>query len=167
MAAAGLAVVLVFCLFLRETRPSLLLEREVMKVRQQLPDSDVKVLNPDAAPDLKALIILTLIRPIRLLCTEPIIMAVASMGSVTCALFYLQAESIPLVFEAYGWSPATASLGFIPVLVGCLASFINRFYDHAKLAAIKARGAYVEPEDKLTGFAIAAPCLAGGSLRPR
>lgn len=162
MAAAALAIVLGFCLFISETRPSLLLEREAMKVRKELPHTNLKILNPDAAPDLKALMTLTLVRPVRLLCTEPIIMAVAFMGSVTCALFYLQAESIPLVFEAYGWNTATASLGFIPILLGCLASFITRFHDHAKLAGIKASGAYVEPEDKLTGFTIAAPCLAGG-----
>ncbi|KAK6209390.1 hypothetical protein LQW54_006243 [Pestalotiopsis sp. IQ-011] len=162
MAAAALAIVLGFCLFIHETRPSLLLEREAMKVRKELPHTDLKILNPDAAPDIKALVTLTLVRPVRLLCTEPIIMAVSFMGSVTCALFYLQAESIPLVFEAYGWNTATASLGFIPILLGCLASFITRFHDHAKLAGIKATGAYVEPEDKLTGFTIAAPCLAGG-----
>lgn len=89
-------------------------------------------------------------------------MAVAFMGSVTCALFYLQAESIPLVFEAYGWSSAAASLGFVPILLGCLISSLTRFYDHHHLAQIIESGKSVEPEDKLTGFAIAAPLLAGG-----
>ena len=91
-------------------------------------------------------------------------MAVAFMGSVTCALFYLQAESIPLVFEAYGWSTATASLGFIPILLGCLVSFCTRFYDHDRLAKIVKSGRSIEPEDKLTGFSLAAPCLAGGTF---
>ena len=107
--------------------------------------------------------VLTLFRPLRLLLTEPIIMAVAFMGSVTCALFYLQAESILLVYEAYGWRSATASLGFVPILLGCLVSFWTRFYDNSHLAKVVKRR-QVEPEDKLFGFALAAPCLAGGML---
>lgn len=167
MAVIGLAVLLGFCFTLRETRPSLLLEREVDALRKKLPGKEIKTLNPDAAPDFKTLMMVTLLRPLRLLFTEPIIMAVAFMGSITCALFYLQAESIPLVFQAYGWSTATASLGFIPILLGCLASSFTRFYDHHHLAMIMKSGRSVEPEDKLTGFALAAPFLAGGkSCKP-
>lgn len=167
MAVIGLAALLGFCFTLRETRPSLLLEREVDALRTKLPGKDIKTLNPDAAPDFKTLVMVTLLRPLRLLSTEPIVMAVAFMGSVTCALFYLQAESIPLVFQDYGWSTATASLGFIPVLLGCLASSFTRFYDHHHLDMIIKSGRSVEPEDKLTGFALAAPFLAGGkSCKP-
>jgi hypothetical protein len=119
-------------------------------------------LNPDAAPDFKILIMVTLLRPLRLLFTERIVMAVSFMGSITCALFYLQAESLLLMFEAYGWSTATASLGFIPILLGCLTSSFTRFFDHHRLSMITKSGRSVEPEDKLTGFAIAAPFLAGG-----
>ncbi|RYP71168.1 hypothetical protein DL771_004968 [Monosporascus sp. 5C6A] len=162
MAAIGLGILLIFCLFLKETRPSKILEREVASLRMLVPDREIKTLNPDSVPDVKTLFTVTLSRPLRLLLTEPIILIVAFMGSVTCALFYLQAESLLLVFEAYGWSTATASLAFIPILLGCMASTFTRFYDHNKLAKITSQRKVVEPEDKLTGFAIAAPCLAGG-----
>ncbi|QIW96717.1 hypothetical protein AMS68_002235 [Peltaster fructicola] len=162
MPAIGLGILFLFCLTLQETRPSLLLQREVDAARKKLPMPEIKILNPDAAPGLKALIALTLLRPIHLLFTEPIVMAVAFIGTVTCALFYLQAESIPLVFESYGWSPASASLGFIPVILGCLASFFVRFLDQAKLRRVVHSRRRIEPEDKLTGFAIAAPALAFG-----
>ena len=167
LAVIGLGILLGFCFFLKETRPSKLLEQEVSALRRKLPGREIKTLNPDVAPDFRTLIVMTLLRPIRLLFTEPIIMAVSFMGSVTCALFYLQAESIPLVFEAYGWSTATASLGFIPILLGCLVSFCTRFYDHDHLVKIIKRGRSIEPEDKLTGFAVAAPCLAGGKSHPQ
>lgn len=160
--AIGLGILTIFCLTLRETRPSLLLQRELKLVCKQFPEHDLRILNPDAAPGLKALITVTLFRPLRLLFTEPIVMAVAFMGSVTCALFYLQAESIPLVFGTYGWSDATASLGFVPVALGCMASFVVRFLDHRKLRRVTQAHGKVEAEDKLTGFAIAAPCLAFG-----
>jgi len=168
MAVIGLGILFVFCLSLRETRPSLLLEREVDALRKKLPGRDLKTLNPDAAPDFKTLIRVTLLRPLRLLFTEPIIMMVAFMGSVTFALFYLQAESLLLVFQAYGWQTQTASLSFVPILLGCLASSSMRFYDHHHLSKIVKYGKSIEPEDKLTGLAVAAPCLAGGkSNKPR
>lgn len=165
LVSIGLGILLVFCLFLKETRPSKILEQEVASLRKLVPDREIKTLNPDSVPDVKTLITVTLSRPLRLLLTEPIIVAVAFMGSVTCALFYLQAESLLLVFEAYGWSTAAASLAFVPILLGCMASTFTRFYDHQKLAKIAAQKKIVEPEDKLTGFAIAAPCLAGGASR--
>jgi hypothetical protein len=157
-----------FCLTLKETRPSLLLAREATVLRKRCPSQKIQILNPDAVPGLKALVTVTLVRPVRLLFTEPIIAAVAFMGAVTTAIFYAQAESIPLVFELYGWSPAAASLGFVPLLLGALASFLVRFVDHRILDKIVRSNKRIEPEDKLTGFAIAAPFLAvGKSFAPR
>ncbi|KAK4998344.1 hypothetical protein LTR66_002410 [Elasticomyces elasticus] len=89
-----------FCLLLKESRPSLLLEREVATFRKTGLDVVMKTLSPDSAPDAKTLLQVTLVRPLPLLFTELIVMMVASMGSVTCALFYLTAESLLLVFEA-------------------------------------------------------------------
>ncbi|KAK5011839.1 hypothetical protein LTR28_004356 [Elasticomyces elasticus] len=126
----------------------------------------IKTLNPDSAPNAKTLLQVTLVRPLRLLFTEPIVMMVAFMGSVTCALFYVSAESLLLVFEAYGWSPQTASLSFIPIALGCLCGFFTRLYDHRKLANRTKDGKTLEPEDKLFGFAIAAPSLAIGKTSP-
>ncbi|KAK1138946.1 hypothetical protein N8T08_001645 [Aspergillus melleus] len=162
LAAIGLGILLGFCLFLHETRPSLLLEREVAILRKSQPGRDIKPLNPDKMLDFKTMVTVTCIRPVRLLLTEPIIMTVSFMGAVICALFYLQAESLPLVYEAYGWPTATASLGFIPILLGCGMSTFVRFYDQHHLEKIARSGRTIEPEDKLTGFAIATPCLAGG-----
>jgi MFS family permease len=162
MPAIGLGIVLGFCLTLKETRPSLLLCREAAVVKRRFPDQKIQILNPDEVPGFRALVTATLLRPLRLLFTEPIIAAVAFMGAVTTVLFYTQAESIPLVFQLYGWSPAAASLGFVPLLLGSLTSFLVRFVDQHKLDKIVRNNQRIEPEDKLTGFAIAAPFLAFG-----
>ena len=167
MPAIGLGILLGFCLTLKETRPSLLLSREAAVLKKRFPSQKIQILNPDAVPGLKALVTITLLRPVRLLFTEPIIASVAFMGAVTTAIFYAQAESIPLVFELYNWSRATASLGFVPLLLGSLASFLIRFVDHHKIDKIVRSNKRVEPENKLTGFAIAAPFLAiGKSFTP-
>ncbi|KAL9025247.1 MAG: hypothetical protein Q9196_005898 [Gyalolechia fulgens] len=162
LAAIGLGVLFVFCLLLSESRPSLLLEREVAPLRKEMPGTSLKTLNPDATPDYRTLVQVTLIRPLRLLFTEPIVMVVAILGSVTCVLFYLSAESLLLVFEAYGWSAQSASLSFIPIVIGCLCGFFTRLHDHRHLARRRKSGKPLEPEHKLLGFALAAPSLAVG-----
>ncbi|KAL8729523.1 MAG: hypothetical protein Q9166_004695 [cf. Caloplaca sp. 2 TL-2023] len=162
LAAIGLGLLFVFCLLLNESRPSLLLEREVASLRKKLPDESLRTLNPDATPDYRTLIQITLIRPLRLLFTEPIVMVVAVMGSVVCILFYGSAESLLLVFEAYGWSHQSSSLSFIPIMIGCFCGFFTRLYDHRQLERRQRSGKSLEPEHKLLGFSLAAPMLAIG-----
>lgn len=127
-----------------------------------MPHASLKTLNPDHTPDFKTLVRVTLVRPLRLLFTEPIIIMVAIMGSVTCALYYLFAEALLVTFEAYGWPERQASLSFIPVAIGCLCGFFPRLYDSRVLADRQKRGKPLEPENKLFSFALAAPTLAGG-----
>ena len=164
IASISLGVLLAFCLFLNESRPSLLLKREVVVLRKKLPSATIKMLNPDSAPNYRVLLQITLVRPLRLLFTEPIIMIVAALGSVTCALFYLSAEALLLIFESYGWSPQSASLSFIPIIIGCLCGFLTRLYDYQRLSNRKKSGKPLEPEHKLMGFALAAPSLAAGKI---
>ena len=122
----------------------------------------MKTLNPDFTPDFRTFTQMTLIRPLRLLCTEPIIIMVAVVGSVTCDLFYLSAESLLLVFQAYRWNGQSASLSFIPIMIGCLAGFLTRLYDHHHLANRVKSGRSLEPEHKLLGLSLARPSLAAG-----
>ena len=164
MATIGLGVLFVCCLLLKESRPSLLLGREVTLLRVRMPGISMKTLNPDSAPDFRTLVQVTLIRPLRLLFTEPIVMMVAVMGSVTCALFYISAESLLLVFEAYGWTSQSASLSFIPITIGCLCGFLTRLYDHRHLANRVKSGKPLEPEHKLLGLSLAAPSLVAGKF---
>ena len=159
IATAVTGVLLIFCLFLKETRPSLLLEREVAVLRKQFPGLAMKTLNPDNAADFRALVQGTLVRPLCLLFTEPIVMFVAFMGSVTCAIYYLFADALLVVFTSYGWTAPQASLAFIPLAVGHFLGFLTRWHDRRSLARRKARGETIEPESKLFWFAVAAPVL--------
>ena len=165
--AIGLGILFGFCLLLKESRPSLLLKRDVALLRKVHPKVDLQAQDPDSTPDMRSLVQVTLIRPLRLLFTEPIVLTVAFLGSVTCAIFYLSAESLLLVFQQYGWSAKYASLSFIPIVLGCLLGFLTRLYDHRHLARVVKRGKALEPEDKLFGFAVAAPCLAIGMFQKR
>ena len=82
------------------------------------------------------------------------------MDSVATALFYLQAESLLIVYTLLGFSETQASLSLVPVGIGCLLGFLPRFYDHWLLTERRKLGRILEPEDKLLGFAIGVPVLA-------
>jgi len=82
------------------------------------------------------------------------------MDSVATTLFYLQAESLIVVYTSLGLSGTQASLSLIPVGIGCLLGFLPRFYDDWKLTKLRQQGKPLQPEDKLFGFALRSPVLA-------
>ena len=86
IAAVITGILFILCLPLSESRRSLLLEREVTKLRWTMPSSIFKTLNPDHTPDCKTLIRCTLICPLHLLFIEPIIILIAVMGSASCTV---------------------------------------------------------------------------------
>lgn len=77
IAAIVTGIIFLLCLGLKESRPSLLLERQVTAFRKASPTGLYRTRNPDHIPDLKAFLDVTIIRPIRLLFTEPIIIMVS------------------------------------------------------------------------------------------
>ena len=82
------------------------------------------------------------------------------MDSVATTLFYLQAESLIIVYTSLGFSATQASLSLIPVALGCLLGFLPRIYDDRKLKKLRQQKKPIQPEDKLFGFSIGSPILA-------
>lgn len=146
----------------QRSRLSILLECEVTKLRWTMPFSIFKTLNTDHTPDYKTLIHCTLIRPLRLLFTEPIIILVAIMGSISCTVWYLFADALLITSKGYGWSETQASLLSIPVSVGCLCGFFSKIYDRRKQALRRCQRKTSTPKCLLFGLAIAAQALAVG-----
>lgn len=68
---------------------------------------------------------MTLIRPISMTFTEPIVLAINLYIGLIYAVLYSYFESFPLVYgmEGYGWSLGVSTLPFISLLVGSLISF--------------------------------------------
>jgi hypothetical protein len=82
------------------------------------------------------------------------------MDSVATTLFYLQAESLLIVYTSLGFSTTSASLSFVPVAIGCLSGFFVRFIDDWIYERRRKQGKKLEPEDKLFGLALGTPVLA-------
>jgi len=145
-----------------ESRASHLLKQRVRTIGKTTGDISLRIQNPDHVPDMRTFVRLIL-RPLRLLFTEPIVLMVSTISALAFALIYLFTEVLPIVYGFYGFSDQQTSLVFIAIGIGFLCSIFTRIYDRYLAARRKARGqSYLSPENKLTGFAIAAPSFALG-----
>ena len=148
--------------FIRESRPSLLLSKRLVKLQEITGESHFRIQNPDHTPDFQAFVVLTLTRPVRLFFTEPIVFVVSIMGAVGWALIYLFTEAIPVIYSGFGLTREKSSLMFLAIGLGIVFGIFPRLYDQNVLNKRQAASQHLHPEDKLIGFAFAAPSLAIG-----
>ncbi|KAI9870096.1 MAG: hypothetical protein M1830_004688 [Pleopsidium flavum] len=152
------------CLLLgiRESRPSQLLERKVSALREATGEKSLISRNPDYAPDLRTFARIALLRPLRLFFTEIIVFMVSVISAVAFGLIYLFTVALPVVYGSFGFSDKQSSLAFIAIGIGLLCGIFTRLYDRDISRKRQSRHQAIQPEDKLTGFIIAAPLLAIG-----
>ncbi|OBT84330.1 hypothetical protein VE02_07271 [Pseudogymnoascus sp. 03VT05] len=148
-------------LFIRESRPSRLLAQQAAKLYHKKRLS-YPIHSADVTPNLATFGRIALIRPLRLFFTEPIVFFVSLMSAISWALIYLFAESLPSVYASLGFTGPSTSLAFIPLLLGIPLSILFRIHDQRALSRRERANLALNPEQKLTGFVIAAPALAVG-----
>jgi hypothetical protein len=146
----------------KESRATTLLQRRLKAVSNETGNDALHIENPDHVPDLQFFVRVILLRPLRLLMTEPIVFLVSAISGTAFALIYLFTEALGIIYGYYGFSDDQASLAFTPIGIGFLCSIFTRIYDHHVAARFAKRNRIMLPEDKLTGFAIAAPAFAIG-----
>lgn len=149
-------------LLIKESRPSLLLAREVEHLRKVTGDESLQPLNPDHTPDFRTFVRTALLRPIRLFCTEPIVFICAMMQGTCVALIYLFTEALPPIYQSMGFAPAPSSLPFFAIALGFLGNIITRLWDIRIANRHREKGHPSLPENKLMGLFVAAPALATG-----
>jgi MFS family permease len=99
-------------------------------------------------------------RPLRMLITEPMVIAIAFYASFVYALLYLTLEVFPIVFEENrGWSPVVGSLPFLGLFIGVLAAVLINLGNQPRYARIS-DAAYGKPVPE----ARLAPMAIGGFL---
>jgi hypothetical protein len=94
--------------------------------------------------------------------TEPILILVSALSAISWGIIYLFSESLTRVYMSMGFSATQASLPFIAIGLGILLSILPRFHDLHILSKKQKAHIPISPEDKMTGFALAAPALAAG-----
>ncbi|EAW10611.1 putative MFS multidrug transporter [Aspergillus clavatus NRRL 1] len=154
--------VLTFLLLsIRESRPSLILAREVAKLRQATNIDSLEAVNPDHAPDLRSFARVALARPLFLLITEPIVFIVSLISAIAIALVYLFTEALPPIYESFGFRDPQSSLPFVAIGVGLSLGLLTRCLDLYIIDQHRQQGRVLLPEHKLLGLWLGAPILAG------
>ncbi|KAL8371126.1 hypothetical protein RB595_001125 [Gaeumannomyces hyphopodioides] len=161
-AAAATAVLFVALLWVRESRPSILLGRKIRRLEKERGVRNLRWSNPDSTPDSRALLEAVVVRPVRILLTEPLVIMVAVISAVSWGIIYLFAECLLGIYMTMGLGETQASLPFLAIAVGVLFTFLPRLWDMSVVKARRRRGEHIEPEDKIMGFTIAAPALTVG-----
>jgi hypothetical protein len=155
------AMILLLLITIRESRASKLLSQKLEQLEEKYHSNLEPCHNPDAVPNIRALVELVLLRPIRLAVTEPIVIMVSLLNATAWGLVYLFTESLTVVYSLYGWADTTTSLAFIAIGLGIPFSILPRLWD-VRVSQRKRQNQDLMPEDKITGFVIAAPVLAIG-----
>ncbi|CAG8166889.1 unnamed protein product [Penicillium salamii] len=158
MITGGISLLL---LSIRESRPSLVLEGEVKELRKRTGIETLECLNHDSVPDMKTFVQVNLGRPVKLLCTEPIVFCVSFMGGTAMAIIYLLTEALPKIYEAKGFDHEQSSLPFLALGIGFIFNVPGRLADVRTANALRKNDCHVPPEYKLAGLKFAAPILAG------
>jgi hypothetical protein len=84
------------------------------------------------------------------------------MSAVAWALIYLFTEAIPVIYHNFGLTRQQSSLLFLAIALGLAFGTLPRLHDKQVINKRHRKKKLLHPEDKLTGFAFAAPSLAFG-----
>jgi len=146
---------------MKESRPSSILRREIRKIALASGFDGLYFESIDNVPSFGAFCETSLVLPVRLFCTEPIVFLTSTMAATVCAIIYVFPEAFPVVFaDAFGFTPRQCSLVNLSISVGVLFTFLPRLYDIRVSNACRRNNIAAQPEDKLFGFLVAAPVLA-------
>ncbi|WWC62463.1 uncharacterized protein I303_105059 [Kwoniella dejecticola CBS 10117] len=121
---SGFCLILLF-FFLPETSPDTILLRRAQRIRRQSsnPHYQSRLEITHALLPFSHIVVDSLLRPIALTCTEPIIIAINLYTGLVYATLYSFFESFPIVYEqGYGWELGVSTLPFAALFIG---SFIG------------------------------------------
>lgn len=163
VATAVTGVVALLCFAMQESRPSQVLRQQVKLISKQTSFDGLSLQEDDTLPTISTFIRTSLLLPLKLFFTEPIVFATSIMAATVYGIIYLFSECLTIVYvEGYNFNTRQASLVLLSTAAGVILTFLPRVYD-IHIASLRRRQRKpLEPEDKLFGFLTAAPILAGG-----
>lgn len=152
-----------FILFCPETRGGVILKKRAAKIRAETGDdryfSHHEVILRERS--VRAVMQDTLFRPVYMLFREPIVLWFALFDGFNYMIIYLALESIPLIYEQWGFTQATENLPFVGMFLGsCIAFALYYFQLRYEDKAARRNGGVKPPESRLYWM------LPGGVLFP-
>jgi MFS family permease len=161
----GILCGLVFALMalsLRETRGSVLLSRRAAKLTAQ--DENGRQYRCSADDDRVSFwkaVKVSLSRPAWWLISEPVVTSFSLWIGFLWGCVFLLLESVPIVFQQYGWTDPQQALVILTLGVGAFLAWLANFYQEKIYARVAAKAApqKAAPEARLY-FACVGGCLA-------
>ncbi|KII83384.1 hypothetical protein PLICRDRAFT_180466 [Plicaturopsis crispa FD-325 SS-3] len=156
-ALMGAVTFVVFLIFLRETRGSILLSHRAAAMRKESGNDRWKCKADEERASLTVLIKVSLTRPLYFLFTEPVVFFFSLWVSFVWGVMYGLLEAIPLVMKLYGANQGQIGLAFFSLaLGGLIAALANPIQEALYRKNVSKKG----PEARLYGAAL------GGLLVP-
>ncbi|KAK3723561.1 hypothetical protein LTR37_001813 [Vermiconidia calcicola] len=163
IAAIIMATVAIVCFGMQESRPSQVLRLEINAIFKRTKFEGLSAEGDDSVPSFKLFMRTSLLLPMRLFFTEPIVLITSIMAATVYGIIYLFSEALTIVYiDGYGFDSRQSSLVMLAVAVGVAFTFLPRIFDIHVAAKRRKDMTPLEPEDKLFGFLVAAPVLASG-----
>jgi MFS family permease len=159
--AIWVATIFVFALLtMPEVFHGVLLKRKAQRLRKET--GDERYWHPHENQKIKLNNVVTkyLLRPLRMLVTEPMITCIAIYASFVYGLLYMTLEVFPIVYqEERHWGLFISNLPFLGLLVGVISSMgINIGNQPSYIRAVQANKGRAVPEARLP------PMVLGGWL---
>ena len=112
----GLGLIL---LFLEETYPPVILVDKARELRRRTRNWGIHARQEEIEVDLRGLLEKNLSRPLRMLFTEPIVLALSVYMAFIYGLLYLFLTFYPIVFqEVHGMNPGVGGLPYFGIVIG-------------------------------------------------
>lgn len=158
-----LALVLVV-FFYEETHHPIVLRDKAEKLRRRTGNWAILAPAEEVSMNIKEIAEKTLVRPIYMLFTEPILFLITIYNSFIYGLLYLLLTAVPLIFQGrYGWSSGVAELPYLSMLLGVLiGGAICIFFEGRYNRVMAANGGKPVPEERLPPIMVGSFLFCGG-----
>ncbi|KAG5362269.1 Polyamine transporter 1 [Yarrowia sp. C11] len=138
--------------FYQESYHPMLLTSRAKELRERTGNWGIYASQEVVELDLHAIISQNLVRPIKMLFTEPILLLITIYTSFIYGILYLFLEAYPIVFiEGYKMSPTVGELPYLGVLVGFIFSCVFGcfIFEPRYVAAVQRNNGKPVPEARL------------------
>ncbi|KAJ5724131.1 major facilitator superfamily domain-containing protein, partial [Penicillium malachiteum] len=137
-------------IFYRESYAPVLLRRKAARLRKETGNEKLHTIYDEGAKSPRKVFLSALSRPIKLLCTSPIVFLMALFAAITYGYLYLMFTTMTSIFEdTYGFNRGLAGLAYIGFGVGCGIGLLIVGRAVNKIAARHSAEGRFSPESRL------------------
>jgi MFS family permease len=148
---------------MRETFEPVLLERKAASQRAEIGNPQLRARTHDNTRTANQLVVRAIVRPVRMLCTSPIVFLLSTYCAFLFGLTYLLFTTFPGVFrETYHFSTQTAGLAFLGLGVGMIIGIALFALLSDKLLYQPRGGTLARPELRLILMVWSSPLVPVG-----